>query len=218
MDCFPLGTVYSPSLLWLTLARIRSIRRVWVYMFIGQTVAVSYASALFWAAREGSPVPLGKRVVHYASKRLVWTTIVATIISGVLYKSLTTPYYLILLLVVHVLLFPPLLEPHNATLSVISISQLYAINGILCVILHACNSVLLFKERRHDSIFRVIGEHPAMSSIGWDVICCVIIGVIGTHHIKSIALPLGISLGGTIGGILSIFSLDDKVDLNIIAT
>lgn len=181
-------------------------------MLIGQIVAISYASALFFAAREATPTPPSpKKSTAYASKGLVWTTITATIISFFLYESVSTPYFLAVLLIVHVLLFLPLVESPNARPSRITVSQLYAINGLLAALVHWGNCYLTFKSGDLGFIFAVILEHPAMSSVGWDVICSTIIGVIGTGRIESITLPLGVSLGGTMGGILSLFPLDEEV-------
>ena len=85
-------------------------------MLIGQIVAVSYASALFFAVREATPVPPSpKKSGVYASNRLVWTTIIATITSFFLYKSVSTPYFLWVLLIVHALLFLPLMESQQCT-------------------------------------------------------------------------------------------------------
>ena len=175
-------------------------------------VAISYASALFFAVREATPVPPSpKKTSVYASNRLVWTTIIATIISFFLYESVSTPYFLSVLLIVHALLFLPLIESPNARPSRITISQLYAINGLLAALVHWGNCYLTFKSGDLGFIFGVISEHPAMSSVGWDVICSTIIGVIGTRRTQSVALPLGVSLGGTMGGILSLFPIDEEV-------
>jgi len=177
-------------------------------MFIGETVAVSYASALFWAVREAAPPR--KKNVEYASWNLVWTTIAATIASFFLYSILSTPYFLLLLLIVHALLFIPLLESPNSRASSISIARLYEINGILSALLHIGNTILLFQRGGIQFLFRVIGEKSAMSSVGWDVIFCAVIALLGTNRIKSFTLPVAISLGGTMGGILSIFPLEDS--------
>src|SRR5438046_4716039 len=203
---------HFPFMRSLIVARERGIKRAWVYMLIGQIVAISYASALFFAVREVTPVPPPKKEGNvYASHRLVWTTIGATITSFFLYKTVSTPYFLRVLLVVHALLFLPLVESSNARLSKITISQLYAINGVLAALVHWVNCYLAFKSGQLGFIFEVISEHPAMSSVGWDLICSTIVGVIGTQHLQSIALPLGVSLGGTMGAILSLFPLDENI-------
>ena len=211
LDCVYLGTGSRPGLreLELMLARRRGIKRVWLYMLIGQLVAVSWASALFWAVWETSLPVEKKETVVYASRRLVWTTIAATITSFSLYYVVLTPYFLPLLLVVHFLLFLPLSESTDAIPSTISISQLYAINGTLSAMLHLGNCVWLFQRGELGSLWDVIWEHAAMSSVGWDAIFCAIIGVVGTRRILSITLPPAISLGGTMGGIHSIFTSND---------
>src|SRR5271170_4176901 len=80
------------------------------------------------------------------------------------------------------------LRTTKAKPSKISISQLYAINGTLCVILHLWNCVWLF-QRELGSLWDVIWEHPAMSSVRWDVFFCAIIGVVETRRTMSISLP-----------------------------
>lgn len=178
-------------------------------MLIAQLVAVSWASALFWAVLETSAIPEKKRNVVYASRRLVWTTIAATLTSFSLYLLIRTPYFLPSVLVVHLLLFVPLVESTEAKLSSISISQLYAINGTLSVLLHVGNCIWLFQRGESGSLWDVLWEHPAMSAVGWDVIFCAIIGVVGTRRLMSITFPPMISVGGTVGGIHSIFTSYD---------
>ena len=211
MDSLPLAARFPivPSML--TIARERDIQKIWVYMFIGETVAVCYASALFFAVLEASQMLPKKRSVIYASTKLVWATVSATLTTFFLYSSLSTPYFMILLLIVHALLFVPLLESTDTASSNISISQLYAINGILSALLHFGNCILLIRRGEMQFVFGFIGEKSAMSLIGWDVICSAVIGVIGTRRISNIVLAPVISLGSTMGGILSMFPLEDKI-------
>ena len=49
------------------------------------------------------------------------------------------------------------------------------------------------------SILRVIGEHPAMSSIGWDIVCCAIIEMAATGRVEILLLSAVVSLGGVVG-------------------
>lgn len=180
-------------------------------MLIGQMVAISYASALVFAVRETTPVPPSpKKNTVYASNTLVWTTVIATITSFFLYTSVSTPYFLTVLLVVHALLFLPLIESSNARPSKITISQLYAINGVLAGLVHWWNCYLTYKSGDLAFIFAAMYEHPAICSVGWDVICSTIIGIIGTRHTQS-ALPLAVGLGGTMGGVLSLFPPEEEV-------
>jgi len=156
-------------------------------MFIGQIVAVSYASALFWAVRETMPAPreAKKRVTH-APWKLVWTTIAATIATFGLYWTVSTPYFLYLLLIIHSILFLPLFDDDGKPSSAMTISQLYGINVFLSLVLHVTNSYLLYKTEGLWALWNVLHEHPAMTSVGWDVICCTIIGIIGTEGYNEI--------------------------------
>ena len=171
-------------------------------MLIGQLVAISYASALFWGVCEATS-PKQKDLV-YASRRLVWTTITATTTTFFLYSCISTAYFLPLLLAVHLLLILPLVESAEAPSPSLSIVRLYAINGILSTVLHWSNCLLLLHRGGWYSIFAVIAEDPAMSSIGWDIICCAFIGVVATRRIESVTLPIAISQGGTMAAIISL--------------
>jgi len=171
-------------------------------MFIGQMVAVSYASALFCAVRETMPSPRDpQRRTTHASWKLVWTTIAATIATFGLYWTVSTSYFLYLLLIIHSLLFLPLFDDDDTPSSAITISQLYGINMLLSLVLHFGNSYLLYKTEGFRALLNVLDGHPAMSSVGWDVICCAIIGIIGTEGYKQILPLLTGNLAGSIGWI-----------------
>jgi hypothetical protein len=154
-----------------------------------------------------------KTNVVYASRRLVWTSITATLTGFSPSYATPTSYFLPLLLVVHFLHFLPLVESTEAKPLTISIPQLYAINGTLSFILHLGNYVWLFQRGELGSLWEVIWEHPAMSSVGWDVIFCAIIGVIGTRRIMSITVPPVISVGGTMAGYIPYLPHTTKIDL-----
>jgi hypothetical protein len=49
------------------------------------------------------------------------------------------------------------------------------------------------------SICRVIGEHPAMSSIGWDCVCCAFIEMAAAGRVDRLLLPAVFSLAGVAG-------------------
>jgi len=192
---------HSPQGL-IDVAREKGIKRAWLYMFIGQMVAVSYASALFWAVCETMPSPRNpQKLTTHASWKLVWTTIAATIASFGLYWTVSTSYFLYLLLIIHSLLFLPLFDDDDKPSSAITISQLYGINMFLSLVLHCGNSYLLYKTEGFGALWNVLYEHPAMSSVGWDVICCAIIGIIGTEGYKQILPLLTGNLAGSMGWI-----------------
>ena len=150
-------------------------------MCIGQVVAISYASGLYFAACETCPP---KRVVTRASRILASTTITATLATYFLERSLSTKYFLLLLLVIHVLLLLPLLEsPTPSSEKSISMNQLYLINASLAMILHWRNIAFIGDVTTWSAMYKVIGEHSAMSSIGWDIVCCAVIeGFAAGYH------------------------------------
>lgn len=180
------------------LARERGIQRPWVYMCIGQVVAISYAAGLYFATCETAPPP--KRTIVRSSRTLAFTTILATTATYFLEWSLSTNYFLPLLLVIHILLLLPLFESCNpASETSISIKQLYFINAVLAIILHWRNIVFIGHVGTWSSMYKVIGEHHAMSSIGWDIVCCAVIEAFALERTESLMMAPITSLGGVAG-------------------
>src|SRR5436305_8103877 len=92
-------------------------------MSIGQLVAISYASGLYYATCEIAPP---KRLVVRSSRLLTFTTLIATTAAYFLEQSLSTGYFLPLLLAIHLLIPLPLFESqHPSSHKSISLKQLH---------------------------------------------------------------------------------------------
>ena len=166
-------------------------------MSIGQLVAISYASGLYYATCEIAPP---KRLVVRSSRLLTLTTLTATISTYFLEQSLSTGYFLPLLLAIHLLIQLPLFESeHPSSETSISLKQLHLLNASLALILHWRNIALMDNIGTWSSILRVIGEHPAMSSIGWDIVCCAIIEMAAAGRVEIPLLSAVVSLVGVVG-------------------
>lgn len=166
-------------------------------MSIGQLVAISYAAGLYYATCE---IAQPKRLVLRSSRLLTFTTLTATIAAYFLEQSLSTGYFLPLLLVIHLLILLPLFESQNpASETSISLKQLHLLNACLAIILHWRNIVFMGNIGTWSSILGVIGEHSAMSSIGWDIVCCAIIEMAAAGRAEIPLLAAVVSLGGIVG-------------------
>jgi hypothetical protein len=60
------------------------------------------------------------------------------------------------------------------------------------------------------SIWRVIGEHPAMSSIGWDRVCCALLEMAAAGRADTLFLAAVFSLGG-VAGAFEVWDLRNEV-------
>jgi hypothetical protein len=169
-------------------------------MLLGQVAAVSFASNLFFLAVLLSP-PLRQAREHNiaAAKPLTWTwtwtpplilqaaPIAITIISVALMPYFSkSSHFLTNLLVPHLLLFvPPLLcriVPRSWGKECISSSEcdryysrIYRTIYFCALLLQAKVTVdALGQPRGIWGIFEALYEHPAVSSVGWDVILCAV--------------------------------------------
>ena len=166
-------------------------------MSIGQLVAISYASGLYYATCEIAPP---KRLVVRSSRLLTFTTLTATVSAYFLEQNLSTGYFLPLLLVIHLLILLPLFESqHPLSETSISLKQLHLLNACLALIQHWRNIAFMGNIGTWSSILRVIGEHPAMSSIGWDIVCYAITEMAGMRRVEILLLAAVGSLGGVVG-------------------
>ncbi|GAA5943141.1 uncharacterized protein JCM15063_005215 [Sporobolomyces koalae] len=168
------------------------IKHLWAYMLIGQLVAVSFAQSLFFAAITLAPrvlpqAPVGRPLGPPAGQS--WT-LVASVVSGAIGTALvparvSTDKFLPLLLAVHTFAILPLLEAlpqprvrlppsrfyFNYAFIALrlrwdTISQLVDVTKLTAAPkrIPAVFSGLLVRE------WHVLNEHPAQSSISWDVI------------------------------------------------
>ncbi|EON68882.1 hypothetical protein W97_08140 [Coniosporium apollinis CBS 100218] len=171
----------------------RSIPHLWAFMLLGQVAAVSFASNLFFLAVSLGPIRQAQVPESAAAKPLTWTPplILHALSLGITLISVASiPYFsnsshfLAILSTPHLLLFvPPLLHravPRswgvNCTSS--SAADWYYANTyriiLLCALFLQAKVTMeaLGQARGSWGIFEALYEHPAVSSVGWDVIMC----------------------------------------------
>jgi len=78
-------------------------------------------------------------------------------------------------------------------------NQLYLINASLAMILHWRNIAFIGDVTTWSAMYKVIGEHSAMSSIGWDIVCCTVIEGLAAGRVENVVLSPVFSLGGVAG-------------------
>ncbi|KAJ5931090.1 hypothetical protein N7466_006583 [Penicillium verhagenii] len=176
------------------MGRRYNISSVWVYMLLGQIVAISFAQNLFFATVLASG-PASNR-----PRRPSWTppavlefapVVISFLSAAVIPFVANTPYFMPVLAVPHLLLFiPGLLSPRvlpqswgayilrplcrYATVFKWLIAVAVAIQAQSTYIvmmddpLLSGGSVVELGQKLLDTMF----EHPAVSSVGWDVLCC----------------------------------------------
>ncbi|EKV12112.1 hypothetical protein PDIG_46480 [Penicillium digitatum PHI26] len=172
------------------------IPNVWMYMLLGQIVAISFAQNLFFI----TVIVSGPSSVP--STKLTWTPPVLLDLAPVVISGLgaaatplvaNTPYFMPVLAIPHLLLFVPgLLSPRllpqgwGAYIAqptqryaswykwLFAIAVIIQARSLYSVVLDAPSllgaSVVDLGRRLVDTLL----EHPAVSSVGWDVVCCTI--------------------------------------------
>jgi hypothetical protein len=160
----------------------RHIPHLWAYMLLGQVVAISFATNLFFLGTSLSPVSSSTSLRIQERWTLSTATLLipllATFIStGLIPSSVTKPYFMYLLLLPHVALFiPPILYSVPQSWGTIHPSaeaaqrfyeRVYSLLVMLSIVL-----ICLASNVTWNSIEGALYEHPAVSSVGWDVILC----------------------------------------------
>lgn len=162
------------------IGRQRAIPHLWVFMLLGQIVAISFAQNLFFLAVLLTPKtenPAG-RTAAATSWLIPLVALLSTYISVFILPSTSnTPHFLPTLAISHIALFLPLYFPPPKL-------GPYLVGG-LSVLLHINQTVRCINEedplkhyhRNHnilptDANAWAFFHHPAVSSVGWDVILC----------------------------------------------
>ena len=160
------------------------MKHVWAYMLLGQVVAISVASNLFFYAVVTGPKPSSPQVSQTSPTQRVspvlWLSVVLSLATVAYSPSTTESSFLPNLLVMHALLVVPLIisfEPW--TRFNIKLRTLYGITALVTLVLHLkAGTVALMSlssnERRLTGVINAIVKtlyyHPAQSSIGWDIV------------------------------------------------
>lgn len=158
-----------------------AIKYIWAYMLLGQVVAISVASNLFYVALCLSPIPLRSNSTLTAPLTLSIPVFLSLLTVGLTpFTSART--FLPNLLLMHALLVVPLVSTTRTQQQHrfgIRFRTLYALTTILALALRLRTlvSVLPYIPRDKQSIrglatvaWDVLHSHPAQSSIGWDVV------------------------------------------------
>ncbi|KAG2199986.1 hypothetical protein INT47_000336, partial [Mucor saturninus] len=172
----------------------RRIPYVWAYMILGQVVAISVASSLFFAVMLVYPSGFHQNV----SKRLLWTLGASTV--GGIITVIISPYvastgeFMPNLLVMHILLIFPLASkkfiymPQFGSIStplIIITLYTFAAGANLSIYINQWLTCLATLEVKSGSFIcdvytALIGTffgHPAQTSISYDIVCMQIISV-----------------------------------------
>jgi hypothetical protein len=159
--------------------RRRNIPHLWTFMLLGQIVAISFASNMFFiAVLCSSPSVLASRKPNGAARSdrlsecILWLALFITLSCVYLVpKSIGTSSFLLVLALPHILLFIPLyLRETSGSRLWFSVQTLV----ILCAVALQAKATqdVLTTSMGIEDLLRVLYEHPAVSSVGWDVIFC----------------------------------------------
>ena len=175
------GTILILSL---GLGRKFAVKHLWAYMVLGQLVAISVATNLFFLTlvitSQTKEQKKGTRSTSI-SPPFLWFSVLAALVTVGLSPYTTEKTFLPNLLVMHVLLVLPLLPFTYDICSQLSIriKTLYILTALVSHVLRVHTTVIAYDSLPEDaqsvsgflsSAWTVLHSHPAQSSIGWDVI------------------------------------------------
>ncbi|KAF9565375.1 hypothetical protein CPC08DRAFT_659183 [Agrocybe pediades] len=165
------------------------IKHTWAYMLLGQIVAISVASNLFYIALILSHrAASGKEQTtsQTAASPRLWLSVLLSFATIAISPYTSTQTFLPNLLVMHALLFAPLIGistiVHPTKSFSVDTKTLYRLIQILAAAIHLRTVFAAARALKQDSIssstasrlisvaWDVLHSHPAQSSIGWDVV------------------------------------------------
>jgi len=170
----------------------RGIKHTWVFMVLGQIVAISFATNLFFLAVILSPppppAPQSTRV-HQDKSLGPWlislVTVIATVVATYLLGTQHywyAPEFLTLILIPHAVLlilplarvFPPSdnFRHDNAESAKGNYTYLWVITIVSGVLLTLKTTYQTYNYNGFEGIWLALYENAAVSSVGWDVIFC----------------------------------------------
>jgi hypothetical protein len=150
-------------------------------MLLGQIVAVSFAWNLFNIAAVCSPIIPERHSQGKEKKRLELTSTFLVLCLAVCFSciyfvpyTVGSSYFLPVLGIPHILLFVPLYVLGNEDIRRFGgYTSLIFIAAIVCLFAKATQEAY-DSSARHGGFVGALYEHPAVSSVGWDVIFCYI--------------------------------------------
>lgn len=167
-----------------------------MFILLGQLVAISFAANLFFLAILLHPIQDGKQSSHNSSKSKTkhwfelempqwlnstgfWNVaiLIATLqVALSITTSLDSPQFMLLLLAPHVLAFFPTViswftrdEYPEITLQE---PALYLKAAVMSILISWQTAAIYRAGLELDDVVSALHAHPAVSSVGWDVICC----------------------------------------------
>jgi len=162
------------------------IKYLWAYMLLGQVVAISVASNLFYLAicLSAPPPRSEKSITPFLAPPGLWVSILLSLITIGISPLTSERTFLPNLLVMHALLIVPLFSSAPTRLAgknafSIRVRTLYSLITIFALVLRlrTIMSVLSYIPQEAPTMktvtviaWGVLHSHPAQSSIGWDVI------------------------------------------------
>ncbi|KAK7052425.1 hypothetical protein R3P38DRAFT_1644804 [Favolaschia claudopus] len=157
--------------------RRHNVKAVWAYMLLGQLVAISVASNLFYLAlvlSTPSPRPTSSRSERAPAS--LWIPILLSLCTVAISPYTNEGTFLPNLLLMHSLVIVPTLvvpKPSKPRMS-LRLTTLYLLVFVVSLILHTRATTqalgVLSITDFVKSAWTTLHSHPAQSSIGWDVI------------------------------------------------
>jgi hypothetical protein len=179
----------SPVVLMLTEpAKRRGIPHPWVFMLLGQIVAISFAANLSFVAftvydvaiprSQGTKKKSRRELAGISSSSLTtfwWPLILGINIACAICipNSFGSPQFMPLLLIPHVLAFAPMLLTTFQSSSDLPQMPFMSMQiGSIVIFLGIATVQAVTAGGDLCLVIDTLYEHPAVSSVGWDVICC----------------------------------------------
>ncbi|KAK7049942.1 hypothetical protein VNI00_005372 [Paramarasmius palmivorus] len=184
------------------------IRHLWAYMVLGQSVAITVSSNLFYLALLLAGWQFGPTKRAHDAPPVLWVSVLLSMITVANSPYTDAKSFLPNLLIMHVLLIIPLFftERHGHYAGQLSMpySTLYIILYVVSFVLRIKTSLAGIRSVSEagsiwenfvpfvQSVLAVLHSHPAQASIGWDVIWTSLSFVIWTClNEPNIIAPIG---------------------------
>ncbi|KAF8877433.1 hypothetical protein BD779DRAFT_110918 [Infundibulicybe gibba] len=178
-----LFTVGTWTVLLATIGRQHRIRHIWAYMLLGQLVAISVASNLFYLAIILSPITAPPTRDGLSARPTLWISVLLSLVTIGISPFTSDATFLPNLLVMHILIVIPLWSSRTSVIRrgadpprfSIKVETLYRLSLGMSLLIRSrtilvasagVQSVSQFSSAVWDTLY----SHPAQSSIGWDVI------------------------------------------------
>jgi len=183
-----LFTACAWTIFLVTEGRRNGVKHLWAYMLLGQLVAISVASSLFYLAlilSRTPPKPSKAGTYISMAPPILYISVLLSLVTVGISPFTSERTFLPNLLLMHALLLVPFVsfrgqKAHDGHSNLsIRTSTLYSLTTILAIALRVrtCTVFMLSLPTHAQSpkgmaisAWEVLHSHPAQSSIGWDVI------------------------------------------------